>query len=307
MPQGGPSDADRMAAELLARAEGLEQELARVILELDEDALARLAQAALEIGFTAEEVEALFARSISRHLETAYDLFAADTAERYGLTPAYAAAQDEAQHAIGALLADLGAEGVKVVERLVAQARREGWGVDPLARAIRDQIVLTEQQNGWVANYARKLRRDQKTALRNKLRDRRADRRLRRDEPLTEREIESLTSRYRERVRRYRARFIARHELLKASNGASLASWQASERAGALPDDARKFWWNMHDRKVRHSHVEIPELNAEGVPLDQPFESPLGPIRYPLDPDATAENTLGCRCLLLFGRAGAKF
>ncbi len=297
------SSRDQQASRLQARAERLERDLAAVILELDDDAVTRLAHAALELGFTDEEVRALFARSISTHLETAFDLFGNDTADEYGLPRAPAAVQDEAQIAISEALDDLSAEARKVITRLVGQAQADGISVGQLANQIRDQVVLTERQNGWVDNFEHKLRTDKRRALRNKLRDRRSDRSLLRDEPLTESQIASQTGRYRDRMIRHRALNIARHELLKASNGSHMATWENAEKQGVLAKGVRKFWWHMHDRKVRTSHREIPGLNPGGVAIADSFVTPLGRLRYPLDPLGAREDVIGCRCLVLFDTA----
>jgi hypothetical protein len=37
-------------------------------------------------------------------------------------------------------------------------------------------------------------------------------------------------------------------------------------------------------------------MNPRGVGQNESFTSPLGPILYPGDPSATAENTIQCRC-----------
>lgn len=297
------SDRDEQARRLLARAEQLEAELARVILELDDAAVTRLAQAALEIGFTDAEIEALFARSISTHLETAYDVFGEDTAETYRLPRATAAVQAEAQVAIAETLEDLTTEARGVIERLTRQAQRLGWGVGELADAIRGQVQLTTIQNRWVANFERKLRRNPSEALRNKLRDKRFDRTLLRGEPLTESQIARMTARYREKYLRHRTHLIARQELLRASNGAHQVVWENAETQGVLPRGARKFWVNMHDTHVRHSHRMIPILNPGGVAISASFVTPLGRLRYPLDPLGVAEDVIGCRCIHVFDTA----
>jgi hypothetical protein len=58
----------------------------------------------------------------------------------------------------------------------------------------------------------------------------------------------------------------------------------------------------MHDKNVRAAHLEIPLMNPAGVKLSECFVTPLGLMRYPLDPLGTAANVLGCRCLAIFGR-----
>lgn len=295
-----PNDRLSQASKLQARADALEKQLAEIILNLDDDAIGRLAAAALEIGFDEDEVRAIFERQARPALEEVYDRFAQDTVAQAGLPPATVAVQDEAEIAIGSLIDDLSDEGRAVVERLTLEAQRGGWGVQKLAALLKKEMPLDERRNTWVDNYERKLRVDARRTLReNRLRDRRSDRRLLRDEPLSESEIESLVDRYRSKMVRSRALNVARQELLRASNGAHNAAWENADKQGLLPRAARKFWWNMHDDHVRHSHLEIPGLNPNGVAMSDSFVTPLGRLRYPLDPMGVAEDVIGCRCILI--------
>lgn len=298
-------DARRLqASKLQARADALERELAGIILNLDDDAVERLALAALEIGFEVDEVRAIFERAARPALEEVWGRFAESTVIDGGLPPATAAVAQEGEIAIGALLDDLTDEGQAVVARLTQAAQAGGWGVQKLAGLLRAELPLDERRNGWIDNYERKLRIDaRRTLAENTLRDRRADRRLRRDPVLSESEVQSLVARYRGKMIRSRALAVARQELLRASNGAHYAAWQNAEKQGSLPKRVRKFWWNMHDTHVRHSHQMIPGLNPDGVALADSFVTPLGYLRYPLDPSGVAEDVLGCRCILIVDTA----
>lgn len=290
------------ASRLAARAEALERELAQVILELDDAAVARLAAIAPSIGFTDEEIRALFGRSVGTHIPAAFSHFAEQTAVDAGLPAALPAVDIEAERAVARLLDDLADGAREVIARLTDQALAEGWGVHDLERAIRDQVTLNETQNQWVRNFERKLRSNKRKALRNTLRDRRSDPTLLSDKPLSESQIDSQVRRYRERLVRWRSLRIARHELIRASNGAEFAVYDDADKRRLLPEGVRKFWWHRHDKDVRHAHLQVPLLNPDGVPLDASFVTPLGPMRYPLDPLGSAENVLGCRCVPIIGR-----
>jgi uncharacterized protein with gpF-like domain len=50
---------------------------------------------------------------------------------------------------------------------------------------------------------------------------------------------------------------------------------------------------SAHDNKVRAAHSG---LDGQVTKMGVPFQSSLGPIRFPGDPQASAANTINCRC-----------
>lgn len=57
----------------------------------------------------------------------------------------------------------------------------------------------------------------------------------------------------------------------------------------------KKRWLATLDDKTRDAHAALDGQEAE---IDEPFESLLGPIMYPGDPDAAPANVYNCRCTL---------
>ena len=57
----------------------------------------------------------------------------------------------------------------------------------------------------------------------------------------------------------------------------------------------RKTWISQKDNKVRSAHVF---LHGKSLPIGQPFMVEEEPIRFPGDPLAPANLTIGCRCKL---------
>lgn len=176
-------------------------------------------------------------------------------------------------------------------------------GDDPfaIARQIRTSVGLTRRQEAAVANYEKMLRALDPEALDRKLRDRRSDgsveRAIRNDKALTEAQIRSLVNRYRDRYVKYRANVIGRTESIRAVQGAQWELFQDMINKGQIDArQVRRTWIHTGDGNVRNSHVEIPLMNPRGVGQNESFTSPLGPILYPGDPSATAENTIQCRC-----------
>jgi hypothetical protein len=79
--------------------------------------------------------------------------------------------------------------------------------------------------------------------------------------------------------------------------------------AGAAVDASRvkRFWVYTHDKRTRMSHREIPGMNPEGVDMDGGmYQTPLGPLQYPRDPNGIGSNTIQCRCAERFGLAEKK-
>lgn len=88
----------------------------------------------------------------------------------------------------------------------------------------------------------------------------------------------------------YNTRSIAGMAAMTTINATVLAVWIALQAAGFLPADARKYWHDQGDDRVRVDHHAIKAMNAAGVPLDQPFAHTLGKTIYHPPAD------YGCRC-----------
>jgi hypothetical protein len=104
------------------------------------------------------------------------------------------------------------------------------------------------------------------------------------------RDLEALFSRLSRHLVDYRTRAVADLAAVAAVNAALLGVWLVAQAAGLLPSDAKKYWHDRADDRVRVSHHQIEQMNARGVPLNEPFANPLGKtLMYP-----PAE--FGCRC-----------
>lgn len=173
------------------------------------------------------------------------------------------------------------------------------------ARTFRANIGLTARQEQAVRNYRNSLENLDRDALRRRLRDRRSDRTVRRaidtSVPLSRDRIDTLTNRYRQRFIRHRSETIARTEALRAVNmGSDLSIRQMVEGGFVDPDVVRKHWIYTRDPRTRANHIAIPGLNPDGVPVDGVFQTPLGPMRHPHDPNGVAANTVNCRCTVTY-------
>lgn len=64
-----------------------------------------------------------------------------------------------------------------------------------------------------------------------------------------------------------------------------------------------KVWMATHDSRVREAHAD---LDGQEQEIDEPFESELGYIMYPGDPEASPEMVYNCRCTLTYKVVGFK-
>ena len=57
----------------------------------------------------------------------------------------------------------------------------------------------------------------------------------------------------------------------------------------------KKVWLAVGDERTREAHEE---LDGQEQEVDKPFDSILGDIMFPGDPNASDENVWNCRCAL---------
>jgi hypothetical protein len=105
---------------------------------------------------------------------------------------------------------------------------------------------------------------------------------------------EALLDRHAEALRIVRIKALAGHTAHQFAETAKVTGWQIAQRFGALPADQRRYWQTAGDERVRQSHSQVPTMNRAGVPLNQPFATPLGPCFIP-------PLEYGCRCKATLG------
>lgn len=103
----------------------------------------------------------------------------------------------------------------------------------------------------------------------------------------TEAEMKGVTKRARDAAIRN-----ARTMVTGAENKGRIDMLHDARKKGVIAD---KIWIAAHDSRTREAHLD---LDGQQVPEDEAFESMLGPIEYPGDPDAPPEMVYNCRCSL---------
>lgn len=201
------------------------------------------------------------------------------------------------------LIRQLTAQQNAAVMQAIERGLTQGAGAQEIGRAIRNSIGLTSNQEAYVATYRRLLETRDARALERDLRDRRFDAQLttaiRRDRPLTQRQIDTMVERYRARAVMMRADTIARTEALTAySQAREEAVEQMVEQTGIARERVERFWNATHDDRVRGWHAS---MDGQTRPIGVPFTDGLGnSLMYPGDPTAPAETRINCRCPLSF-------
>lgn len=169
------------------------------------------------------------------------------------------------------------------------------------ARTFRQNLGLTPRQELAVRNYRRALETGSADALSRQLRDRRSDSRILRaiesGQPLPKDMIDRLVAKYRKRFIDYRAEVIARTESLRAATVGQRASIrQAAQQQAIDSSRIRRFWIFTTDGRTRDTHRLVSKMNPDGVGIDEPYQTPLGPLLHPRDPNGSGANTIQCRC-----------
>lgn len=98
-----------------------------------------------------------------------------------------------------------------------------------------------------------------------------------------------LVARHTAALASYRQQAIARQEASRAIQLGEYIAFRQGKANRSLPRTAKRFWKTAGDERVRHHHTEVPGMNAEGVDVGEPFQTPLGPFLYP-------PLEVNCRC-----------
>lgn len=179
--------------------------------------------------------------------------------------------------------------------------------IDPVTKQRTGGVIgLTENQGNWVRSATRYLEQLDPKYLQLELRDRRFDTIVQKaidtKTPLSTEDVSRLTTSYKNKVLKYRGDMVARTETAQTMNrGEFAATAQLLEDGLISRDAATKEWDDIKDGRERHTHRVMGNKygKGNGIPVDQPFESPSGAkLMYPGDTSlgAGAAEVAGCRC-----------
>lgn len=184
-------------------------------------------------------------------------------------------------------------EGSLELVQDVAGRVRDGWSDDKLSTELRRAILLNSKDAKAISNYDEELKTGDPKAKRRKLRDRRFAQKA----DLSPARRALMVNRYRDRLVAARTSSLARDQARVADDAVEFARWMELFEDGAEEArGARKFWVNRQDGKVRDSHVYVAQDYPDGLPLDEPFVTKWGLMRYPHDSQGHPKDRHGCRC-----------
>lgn len=216
------------------------------------------------------------------------------------------------------LVTRITAEQVSIVQTILQEGVAQGIGPRNLALDLIGRIdAATGSRVGGVIG----LNRPQAMALQKarteltnldanyltrELRDKRFDSIVQKaidsGNPLTQEQIDQLTTRYSDSLLKWRGETIARTETIASLNQAQQESVNQIVESGAVErSDVRRIWDatdNIKGLRTRDSHVD---MDGQEVGADEPFISPSGArLMYPGDTSlgASGEETINCRCRL---------
>lgn len=189
----------------------------------------------------------------------------------------------------------------RTIGAIIQRGINAGENPRETARLVRDGLGLTVNQEQAVYNYRAYLDDLSGAALDRELRDKRYDRTIARaiklGQPLSKEQKEKMTAAYRRKYINRRAETIARTETMTMVSEGREQFWQEAVKNGVVDQNRiSREWIVTSDSRLRDAHAAIPRMNKGGVGLNEPFKSPLGLIRFPGDPMASAGNRINCRC-----------
>jgi hypothetical protein len=197
--------------------------------------------------------------------------------------------QDELRRAQDDLIAELEQDARDAIDQIVLSGARLGLAPDEIMDDIREMIGLTARQSQAAMNYRDMLESLDPGALqrqlRNFLEDDNVQAALDAGQPMDEAMVDKLTNDYIDNYLDYRAETIAQTEATRAvSLGLQDAYSQAIDR-GVFPSDAVKQFWKIDlDELTCPICISIPDMNPDGVAIDEAFDSIDGPQDAPPAP-----------------------
>lgn len=275
--------------------------------------------ARLAVGFHAAYIAA--GQTTARWLDKQIRGFAkADVAKQLPVFDSAAppAAHWAAQNRLD-LIREIDTETRVLIRDILMEGARAGTNPLTVARELRESIGLTSYQRSIVENYRRELTEGRYAdALKRELSHGQSDRAiaaaLKNNRTLTPAQIDTAVERYRQGYIDMRARTIARTEGLRvAHQGSEELYRQAVERGDVDAEQLERTWVHAGHSATsarggkssrggkakggdRPYHVS---MSGQTRPFGEPFVSGIGGLlRYPGDPEASAEETANCRCVL---------
>lgn len=163
------------------------------------------------------------------------------------------AAVDRARRLAGQLISRISFESREAIRSIISAGLAEGTDIPAMAREVRQVVGLDSRSARALRSYRRKLSENLGAGRTFDLRSRFSLAPARspvRVDSAAER-LEAMSGKYRERLLRHRARTIARHESITASNQGQDVLWRLMQREGLIdPTRAKRVWISTMDDRT---------------------------------------------------------
>ena len=195
-------------------------------------------------------------------------------------------------------ITELTKDSRKAVEGIILRALLLGLPAAEIAEQVRLVIGLTERQAMAVLRFREQLMSLDPKALARALvggADVQIIRRAINDgQPLDRETLDAIVRRYEENYLDSRALTIATTELTRAAAMGLQDSYEQAIERGAMPREAvRQFWQLDLDERTCEHCLSVVDMNPDGVPLGDMFDSDEGPVDAPgLHPNCVPGDTL---------------
>jgi hypothetical protein len=201
------------------------------------------------------------------------------------------------------LILEINQDQAEAVQAILLDGIHGGKDGPQIAREIRDSVGLTEQQAQWVINFRNQLESGEEGPY-TPVGDRRlsaidsaAAQAEMNSEETDPDAVDMLVEKYGFSLLNKRAMDIAVSELHSAMIQGQDDLWHQAKDLGYLdPAITRRHWLGVHDSKEREDHWATEDMNEpDGVGLDEPFDTPVGPVMNPGD-SGVDEFDINDRC-----------
>lgn len=199
------------------------------------------------------------------------------------------------------LITNVNVDQQNAIRNAVYRGFEEGRPAPLIAREVRGVIGLTENQTANVLNFRRQLEAGRVMGMTAPW-ERRLDavarnqaRSIFNSGAAVPKRVNALVEKYERSLLNLRSKTIARTEIHTASIEGQREIWDQARQRGLIDETARRIWIVTPDERLRANHAAVPRMNPDGVPLDTPFETPIGPVMSPGN-SGVASFDINCRC-----------
>ncbi len=205
------------------------------------------------------------------------------------------ATQDKIRQAQDDLIKELEQTARDNIDAIILAGVQSGLSVEEMAADIREMISLTDTQSAAVMNFRRMLENLDSGSLQRQLRNDTFDAEVRdaieSGEQLAQDRVDQMVNDYIENYLDYRAATIAQTESTRASSAGLQDAYNQAIDRGALPTEAVRQFWQLADTPCPVCE-SIPDMNPDGVAMDEDFDSLDGPMTAPPDPHPACQCSI---------------